>query len=131
MLPSVVSSLVILLANHLYQAMAQKMVNEENIKEKAHHETRLATLLYKFSFVNSYTYFFLIAFWERSIGKLAYQLFTFLCIKQIAFNIIEYFQNRIYVGRLKQSYVTKVFNSLLAFKSPSQDGEVKDEADLV
>jgi hypothetical protein len=111
--PSVVSTLVILFANKLYTVIATKMVHAENIRKQIDHEQRLASLLYKFSFVNSYTYFFMIAFWERNVGNLAYQLFTFLCIKQIAYNIIEYFQNRILVGKIKHRFVRGMFNSLL------------------
>lgn len=49
-------------------------------------------------FVNSYIYFFILAFWDRSVPALAQMLMAILVGKQIALNLVEYVSYRYIVG---------------------------------
>ena len=63
---------------------------------------------YSFMFWNCYFSYFILAFWERNISKLAQSMFTFMVIKQLANNLFEYATYRIYTNS-KISKVTKAY----------------------
>ena len=70
-------------------------------------------MIYKFTFWNSYSYCLILAFWERNVSKLAQQLGTILIIKQLMYNLIEYLQNRVFVGIFKKNSVGNRFKTLI------------------
>lgn len=52
-------------------------------------------MTYKFMFWNVYISYFILAFWERSVAKLAQSVFTFMVYKQLGTNFIEYLNYRV------------------------------------
>lgn len=71
----------ILFADKFYKWLAKKIAKLENHSSHASFEKSLTLMIYKFTFMNSYTFCFILAFWERNVSKLAQQLATILIVK--------------------------------------------------
>lgn len=62
---------VIIGADYIYKRIAERVVDRENHRDQSSYEASLTLMVYKFTFWNSYSFCFILAFWERSVGKLA------------------------------------------------------------
>lgn len=70
-MPSVVCTVAIILGDFVYKKIAVRLVNGENHRDWANHESSLSMLSFKFKFWNSYTLLFIYAFWEQNAAQLA------------------------------------------------------------
>jgi Calcium-activated chloride channel len=94
--PSIVCTALIIIAGAIYSKIAHKIADHENHRDQDSYEYSLTEMMYKFTFWNTYTFCFLLAFWERNTAKLAQQVTTFMVGKQLGNNLVEFLKNRIY-----------------------------------
>lgn len=83
LIPSVVLAVVISIAGAIYDRIARKLCDMENHRDQEAYEFSLTQMNYKFMFWNVYFSYFILAFWERNVAKLAKSVFTFMVYKQL------------------------------------------------
>ena len=92
---STIYSIVVILFGNLYKNLAYKKTDDENYRYQKQHTDQLIKRLFQFNFFNFYFPMLWVAFDERNNRRYS-DLFNLMlvqmAVKQISFNVIEYFQ---------------------------------------
>lgn len=90
----------------------------ENHRDQESYDNSIIQMTFRFIFWNDYISYFILAFWQRNISKLAQSVVTLMVYKQIGKNIWEYCQYRGMTG-FKKWKQTRAFETLIkAEKDP-------------
>lgn len=98
-LPGIINSLLIIIFGYLYKWLSQRLVDNENHRYVSSHENSLINKIYMFQFVNTYISNFVAIAYNQNFSTLTLNLVIILVFKQVFMNVLEFYQEKILIGR--------------------------------
>ena len=98
-LPGIINSVLIIIFGYLYKWLSQRLVDNENHRYVSSHENSLINKIYMFQFVNTYISNFVAIAYNQNFSTLTLNLVIILVFKQVFMNVLEYYQEKILIGR--------------------------------
>ena len=115
-----INSLLIIIFGKIYKKISGWLLKIENHRYDQDLEDSKANKIYMFSFINTYISNLVVVCYNQNFGALTTNLTIVMIFKQVVINSIEYFTERISIGK-------KIRKSDELFKQPIDDAKSMDD----
>jgi len=113
LVPSMILVITITVTGKIYGGdIAPSVINKQNHRTDERYEEGFSKMMYKFTFFNSFTPYFIMAFWELNVAKLAGGVLSFMIYKQLALNVMEFLKaesnTKLRINKVKREFEIKI-----------------------